>query len=265
VSTGETSIGSDSSVKIAGIAGGGQAAAGLFDDPFFFDLLAFNKFVALANAGAPLAQRFAPFFPPNIPNDFFGNFNVMAIVLEVPAAQLRLNKSQPMISVWTRTLADVGDGRGFAQYDRMGLPAINTAVIQPLQATIFPTLTEDTYNLMTPSTDAQLRPIASARIQAAYGVGATYANTVAATVLPDVIPFNTLSSAGFLNGRRLTDNVIDAELSLLSAGAVTSDRVVVDDVFRPQFPYLAAPLGVNTALKAMRAFEAWDSSGQPQP
>ena len=262
VSKGVTSIGSDKSVRIARLAGGGHAAAGLFDDPFFFDLLAFNKFVMLANSSAPLAQRVAPFLPPSIPNDFFGNFNVLAIALEVPAAQLRLSRSQSKITVWARTMADLGDGQGVTQFDRMGLPAINTAVIQPLMATIFPTLNEDNYNLMTPSTDAQLRPIASARIQAAYGVTATYADTVAATVLPDVIPFDTLSSAGFLNGRRLTDDVIDAEFSLLTNGALTSDRVVADDVFRSHFPYLAPPLGRNAALKAMAALEDWDSSDQ---
>ena len=62
-----------------------------------------------------------------------GNFNVIAIVLQVPAAELRRSTHQPHISVWARTLADVGDGRGFAQYDRAALPAINTAVIQGAQ------------------------------------------------------------------------------------------------------------------------------------
>jgi hypothetical protein len=60
-------------------------------------------------------------------------------------------------------------------------------------------------------------------------------------LLPDVIRFNTASSSGFLNGRRLQDDVIDAELGLLTGGVLTTDRVGNDSVFLNQFPYLAAP------------------------
>ncbi len=74
------------------VKGGGMVMAGLFDDPFFFDSLAFNKFVALAQSGATLSERVAPFYPPNIPNNFFGNFNVTAIVLEIPSTLLQSSK-----------------------------------------------------------------------------------------------------------------------------------------------------------------------------
>jgi hypothetical protein len=269
---GTTSIGSDRSFRGSKLPGGGAVAAGLFDDPFYFDLIAFNKFIALANEGAPLGDRVAPFLPPNFPNNFFGNFNALGIVLEVPSVWLRANAKSPSVSIFCRTLADVGDGRGFAQYDRMGIPGINTAVIQPGMprgnppvppGDVVPTpdpsnpatlLTEDSFNLLLPEDDVQLRPTASARIQFAYGVTSSYADGIAAFVLPDVLPFNTHSTGGFPNGRRLADDVIDAEFALLTNGALTSDRVVSDDVFRGSFPYLAPPLPRAATLKALQTF-----------
>ena len=61
-------------------------------------------------------------------------------------------------------------------------------------------------------------------------------------LLPDVLTFDQSSSAGFLNGRKLDDDVIDAELSLLTKGAVTTDMVDANDrMFTSQFPFLAPP------------------------
>ncbi len=272
IAHGVTSIGSDKSFRSTELAGGGAIAAGLFDDPFFFDLIAFNKFIALADVDAPLPVRVAPFMAPNIPNDFFGNFNALAIILDVPSVWLRSGPGKPNISLWCRTLADVGDGRGFAQYDRMGIPAINTAVIQPGMPRGNPPqppgevvppismLDEDNYNLLTPDDDAALRPIASARIQFAYGVTESYADGVAAFVLPDVLPFNTMSYNGFPNGRQLANDVIDAEFSILTNGALTSDRVVNDSVFRLSFPYIAPPLPRMATLQALRLFQAAETA-----
>jgi hypothetical protein len=50
---------------------------------------------------------------------------------------------------------------------------------------------------------------------------------------------DTSSSAGFPNGRRLADDVIDIELGLVTNGAVTSDCVANDSAFTNSFPYLA--------------------------
>jgi hypothetical protein len=263
---GVTSVGSDKSFHKAALHGAGEVAAGLFDDPFFFDLIAFNKFIALADGGAPLAMRVAPFLPPNIPNDFFGGFNAIAIVLEVPHAMLRSSPANQKISLYCRTLADVGDGRGFAQYDRMGIPAINTAVIQPGMprgappGAVIPGVDEDAFNLLDPSADASLRSTASARIQFGYGVTAAYADGVAAFVLPDLLPYDPRSSKGFPNGRQLANDVIDAEFSLLTNGALTSDRVSNDSVFRATFPYLGAP---NPRAPTPKVVPATDLPGLP--
>jgi hypothetical protein len=254
IAQGTTGIGSDRGLRVSELHGGGSVSAGLFRDPFFEDLNAIKAFVALADAGTPFPDRYAPFLPPNFPNNFFADFNVIAIALEVPSAMLRSSPRDPNISLWCRTLADVGDGRGFAQYDRMAFPGFSSHVIQPgqprgnppmLPGAVVPPdsmLDQDHYNFGDPETDASLRPIASARIQFTYGVTAPYADGVAAMLLPDVLHFDTRSDAGFPNGRRPADDSTDIGFGLFSDGTHPGDRVVNDQVFRHSFPYLGAPL-----------------------
>ena len=66
------------------------------------------------------------------------------------------------------------------------------------------------------------------------------------------------SYKGFPNGRQLTDDVIDIEFGLLTNGALTSDRVGNDSVFRKSFPYLGAPLPRSSALLALKGIEEAD-------
>jgi Domain of unknown function (DUF4331) len=208
------------------VAGGGKVTAGLFDDPFFFDLNAFNSFVTLANEGASLAQRVAPFLPPNLPNDFFANFNVLAVVMELPTESLT-SKGSSKLGVWVRTVANN------EQIDRMGRPAINTATI--------PTAYKNVFNEGTPFTDGVLfTPPMVQDITHLYLVSNAYALTLAETLLPDLLTMNVSEPSGFLNGRLLTDDVIDAEFKLLTNGALASDRVDNDSLFSNSFPYLGA-------------------------
>jgi hypothetical protein len=65
------------------------------------------------------------------------------------------------------------------------------------------------------------------------------ADALADILLPDILTFNTSSSAGFLNGRQLADDVIDIELNIITNGAVTTDCVANDSSFSNTFPYLA--------------------------
>jgi hypothetical protein len=209
------------------VKGGGKVMAGLFDDPFFFDLNAFNKFVALAEAGAPLAERVAPFMPPNFPNNFFANFNVIALVLEVPTASLLSSKNDPKLAIWVRTLG-INE-----QVDRMGRPAIATATI--------PTAFKNVFNELTPFTDTYyFTGYQVGEITSFYGVTTAYAQGLSAVLLPDLLTIDTSKPSGFLNGRLLTDDVIDAEFKLLTNGALTTDRVDNDSVFSNSFPYLGA-------------------------
>ena len=72
-----------------------------------------------------------------------------------------------------------------------------------------------------------------------YGAGDPTAGAIADILLPDILTVDFASTAGFLNGRQLADDVIDAELALITNGIVPSDCVDNDSVFRPVFPYLA--------------------------
>jgi hypothetical protein len=53
---------------------------------------------------------------------------------------------------------------------------------------------------------------------------------------------DTANPGGFLNGRRLQDDVIDTALSAVSNGGVTTDMVAANDTaFQSTFPYLSPP------------------------
>ena len=229
--------------------GGGQTTAGIFDDPFFFDLLAFMKFDAAVEKGLPLGDRVAPFLAPSIPNNFFANFNTLAIVIDIPSARLVSSRQNSKIGIWMSTQVNG------VQFDRTALPAINTAVNMAQPASNLPSL-QDAFNTLHPADDIALRPEAAKRINLAYGLSMDKATALANTVLPDIMPFDTTSKAGFLNGRQLADDVIDAELALLTGGALTSDRVINDSVFRTKFPFIGAPLprsSVNAARLSIKA------------
>ena len=67
-------------------------------------------------------------------------------------------------------------------------------------------------------------------------------NGLANVLLPDTLTIKLGSTAGFLNGRKLSDDVINAEFSLVTKGNVTSDGVDANDkAFKTGFPYLASP------------------------
>jgi hypothetical protein len=53
--------------------------------------------------------------------------------------------------------------------------------------------------------------------------------------------FDYSSSAGFLNGRRLQDDVIDIELSRVTNGKITGDGVGPHTDYLSDFPYLGNP------------------------
>lgn len=185
-------------------AGGGLLRCDTFDDPFFFDLAGFQNGLAFTG------------------EDFFEGLNVSAIVIEIPRASLGGDN----VSLWCRTLS------GRTPFDRMGRPAINTVLISSEN--------KNAFNLTVPATDPCLF---GAEVQAAItGLSgdADLAATLTSILLPDVLTIDTSSNAGFLNGRQLADDVIDAELGLLTAGAVTGDGVDANDVVFPgTFPYLA--------------------------
>jgi len=197
------------------IPGGGWITAGVFDDPFFFDLAGF------------LALDFC-----NPGTNFFAGLNISAIVLEVPSSWLGSSN----VGIWASTVLND------QQVDRMGRPAINTVfipnnVFEP--AGTEPSL-KNAFNSGKPRHDQRdFRAEVVDTLEIFYGSGSDTAQALADFLLPDILTLDTSNPAGFPNGRGLADDVIDIELGLVTNGAVTSDCVGNDSSFSSSFPYLA--------------------------
>ena len=232
-------IGSGSTSQTISLAGGGWAWAGLRDDPFFFDLDAFKHFKATLLAGGGLADlaglvdctRTSP-----MPTDFFKGFNGMAIVLEVPNSAL----GNGTVKVWANTL--VVENGELTQVDRVGLPGINT-IFNHTDAT------KEAYNRANPKHDVRdYTDDVAGVVSLITGLAGTaadpdaYGAAVASKLMPDVITYNTTTAAKFakLNGRALSDDVIDVALTVV-ANTPLSDCVANDSTFSATFPYLGAP------------------------
>ncbi len=183
--------------------------AGLRDDPFFFDLNAFKAGLKFRNPG----------------NDFFLGLNVSAIVISVPPSDFEASGSTKA-GVWVVTSKNGG------VIDRMGRPAINTVFIPAGQ--------KDAYNNTKPVDDVATWK--STVVASLTGLGSD--PKLADALLPDILTFDTSKPLNFLNGRALADDVIDAELQLITGNAAASDYVSNDSAFLSSFPYLGVP---NTA------------------
>ena len=224
------------------IEGGIRVFAGQRDDPFFFDLVGFNNFVA------------GPFTPANglrpageTPADTLAGTNVSAIVIELPITALTgaSSSNTGVIRAWATT------SRGGAQVDRMAIPAINTALI--------PSGQKDAFNQGTPATDADnFRAMAQGQIEGLRAavlpvlgaenggpLGDLTAEQVAGALIPDIVTIDFASDVAFPNGRRLADDVVDAALGIVlnrGGAAGVADAIGANDKpFLSSFPYLAAP------------------------
>ena len=124
--------------------------AGLTDDPFFFDIVGFNRFVSSVLGGKPDPSKLQR------NRDSFAGYNIHMIALSVPASMLRGRPDNNIIGVNGVTLRhkeallegnEVALTEGsLVQVDRMANPAVNTALIP------FPDKNE--YNASTPVDDA---------------------------------------------------------------------------------------------------------------
>ena len=228
---------------------GGRAMIGTFDDPFFFDFQAFLDQVK--GSGGTRT------FDDGNEVDFFAGLNVSAIVLEIPADSLLDNDEDGECG---EDEDDDGDGDGAAEdsvigvwaetkhkgdrIDRVGRPAIATVLID--------NASKDAFNRGRPRNDRrdfgrQLRDnllFLSGLDGTPYSV--TEVEAITNVLLPDILTIDVSDPAGFLNGRGLADDVIDAELSLVTGGffggtpVLTTDAIDANDVpFPGTFPYLA--------------------------
>jgi hypothetical protein len=216
----------------AGLKGSGKAFVGERSDPFFFDLIGFRGTLGLDTM---TTERLCSTGPDPDPDqtgeDFFAMLNTMAIVLEVPDDQLGVK-----IGVWGDTRQLIGSR--WTLIDQMGRPAINTVFNSGAD--------KESFNVTPPSRQDDagkpFRGNVAGVLQALGGYDAATANGLAAALIPDVITYDTASSStNILNGRALADDVIDAELGIVTQGGIPSDCVAKHGDYLSSFPYLGNP------------------------
>ena len=210
-------------------ATGAEFFAGETDDPFFFDLVAFNRFITSVKAGTPDATVFQR------GRDTFAGYNVLAIVLRVPISQL-LGSNGTKIGLFTETRRGIQHVRtnekgGFSSdgpykcVDRIGNPAVNVALI--------PFVDKDAYNASSTEDDAagKFVPDILATLKV-LGTDTAHTNILASVAVMthgDMLMLDTAvantgtgggnnTGAGFPNGRRLQDDVIDTLLTIINNG-----------------------------------------------
>jgi hypothetical protein len=223
---------------------GVKAFAGQRSDPFFFDLLGFLGTVKHQGTRR-LNDAHA--------SDFFSGLNTLAIVLEVPNSALGGDGNA--IGVWGTTCWQDAQGN-WHQADQMGRPAINTVFNAAVAD-------KEAFNQTAPSQQRTalngtfrnniigvLEFFSSLDSEGAYT--AAQAAGLADVLLPDMLTYTVgTTAAGPLNGRGLTDDVIDVELNIVTGGypfpgrdgngAIPGDSVSAHTDYLRTFPYLGTP------------------------
>jgi len=220
---------------------GVRAFAGPRDDPFFFDVVGFFRFL---DGTGGFSGR-----------DGFAGFNVSAIVIEVPLSLVDADRSP--VGVWGTTsrsavrvnaaprkaLSDTFLGTDFptqtnfgkkVQIERMGNPAVSTVLV--------PAGLKDIFNATRPEFDA--RDFASVLVSSLQSLGTSDDNIaiLASVAVPDTLKLDASSPSGFPNGRAPADDVIDTLLGLILNDPTIGDGVDANDrPFETEFPFLAPP------------------------
>ncbi len=123
----------------------------------------------------------------------------------------------------------------------MGRPAINTVFNHGNDKNLF-NVTQPAAQRTTTTADGRtFLDLFTSELETLGDYSQAQAQGIAQILLPDVLTFDYSSSAGFLNGRRLQDDVIDIELNLVTNGKVTGDGVGPHADYLPDFPYLGKP------------------------
>jgi hypothetical protein len=242
------------------LASGSTTFAGQADDPFFLDLRVFDLLY-----GGNLTE---------VGRDTLKGYNVNSIALQVPNDMIRESAGQPIVGIWSTTQRKDAHG-DWTQVSRLGNPLVNEVVN--------PQKDKDKFNASAPWNDAQFlknvtNPELPKLIEAIYKIKAPAEprNDLVDVFLkgvkglnqpPHVRPAEELrlntsikptkypkrlgvldgDNAGFPNGRRLTDDVIDEALQVVEGELVGSKNDLGDAVdkndkkFENYFPYVAEP------------------------
>jgi len=242
------------------LASGATTFAGQADDPFFADLRVFDLLY-----GGNLSE---------VGNDTLKGYNVNSLALQVPNDYIRASAQQPVVGIWSTVQRKDAHG-DWTQVSRLGNPLVNEVVN--------PQKDKDTFNASAPWNDGQFlknvtNPELPGLIEGIYKIKApAEPRTDLVDVFlkgvkglnqpPHVRPAEELrlntaikpaaapkrlgvldgDNAGFPNGRRLTDDVIDEALQVVEGELVGSKNDLGDAVdandkeFGHSFPYLAEP------------------------
>ncbi|WP_406001756.1 DUF4331 domain-containing protein [Streptomyces sp. NBC_00829] len=242
------------------LPGGTTSFAGQADDPFFADLRVFDLLY-----GGNLTE---------IGNDTLKGYSVNSLALQVPTAYIRESEKQPIVGIWATTQRKSASGH-WSQVSRLGNPLVNEVVL--------PLKDKDKFNASHPKNDGDFlksvtEPEVPKLIEGIYKIKAPAEprNDLVSVFLtgvdkltkpPKVKPAETLrlntaipptakpkrlgvldgDNAGFPNGRRLTDDVLDIALQAVEGELVGTKNDLGDAVnendqkFGKSFPYLAVP------------------------
>ncbi len=168
--------------------------------------------------------------------DFFADKNVFGIVLEVPNSALG---SDPHVGIWSS--CSIRRNGVLTQIDRMGRPAINTVFNHGTDKNLFNSITPAEDRTTVTAEGVTFLQSFTQTLMTLGGYSEGDATEIAGILLPDILTYDYSSSAGFLNGRNLTDDVIDIELNLVSNGGVTGDDAHAHTDLMSVFPYLGNP------------------------
>jgi hypothetical protein len=239
------------------------------DDPFYFDIPAFGRFVASVLGGNPDPTRLQRM------RDTFAGYNTHTIALRMPVSALTgsagtvIGMNAVTLRNRNRHLQNSGDRLSvgnLVQVDRAGNPAVNTALIP------FPRKNE--FNIATTSDDAAGR-FAGDIVATLSALGTNSSNigilANVAVVNGDMLRLDTsipnaslgfgqritdMGYTGYPNGRRLGDDTIDTLLYFITNQALTmgdnvnSNEVPLTNVF-PFFGRTHQPLE-NPAIDPTR-------------
>jgi Domain of unknown function (DUF4331) len=189
--------------------------AGWRSDPFFFDV-----------QGGLNNLQFTG-------DDFFADKDVCSIVLEMPNYDLGPKE----VGLWARTLD--GAGGKWVQADRGA---------RPQQAVFLPGAERSAYLAAEPADDARFVAAFAHSLEHAGGYTPEEARRVAEKLLPDILSYDPKRPASFPdNGRRLTDDVVDVFLPILTNGKVKVDKVGPHSDLLDGFPYVGPPHKARSA------------------
>lgn len=249
--------------------------AGMRDDSFNFDIPAFGAFVAAQTACGPTfdsACTSAAAANLTRGRDSFAGYSIMNIALSIPRAFLTANGASNVIGVQAvhqrrspaiysaspDIVAAGNTSTGFGRWqtlDRVGGPGIN--------ATILPFVRKEEYNASTPVDDSNGRFAASiVGVLTGLNTNATNIGILAGVFVTngDMLRLNlntpnttlgfgeqiysTPSYAGFPNGRRPGDDVVDTLLFFVAnqpSGGLSDNANINEVPFLSTFPFFAPP------------------------